>query len=91
MFERMMRSYGDDVNAIRGNWMNTSIDPSNKNLGVINTLTGQGAPLAQAVKETWTAQIAGKYGYTVPVIQADRVIGVPGNYTKVETLFYKAK
>ena len=87
MFDKMMGEYGKDVSAIRGNWMNQDVGPANKNLGVVNGLTAQGVPLESAVTQTWTAQQAARYGFTTPSVQV--VVGEPGAYTKVETLFTK--
>jgi len=87
MFDKMMGAYGEDVAAIRGNWMNRDAGSSNKNLGVINELTSKGVALEDAVTKTWTAQQAARYGFTKPTVQV--VIGEPGNFTKIETLFHK--
>jgi YD repeat-containing protein len=68
-----------DVTAIRGNWT------YGDNLAAVNRLTGQGVPLEEAVRQTWTAGQAARYGFTNATVVESA--GSAGNYTTIRVLF----
>jgi hypothetical protein len=87
MFKQMMEHYGSEVKGIRGFWVSRANSPTNKNLGKVNQLTGQGMSLEDAVRQAWTANRAKDFGFTNIRIVDHR--GTAGNYEMIEVVFTK--
>jgi hypothetical protein len=88
LFDLMMRSMGDDVQAIHGNW-NIGVDgKESTNIDKVNELTSQGIALDQAVLSAWTVTRAARWGFTKVSIE-----GTPqataGEFTKIEVRIEK--
>src|SRR5205807_6201422 len=64
MFDLMMRAYGENARAVRGVWRRGFQGRPSVNLDKVNELTAQGAPLQEALKATWTATRASRWGLT---------------------------
>ncbi len=88
LFSQMLSHFGNQVKGIRGVWVNTAVDASNKNLGLVNKLTAQGMSLEEAVRKAWTAEQAARHGFTKIQI-GSATTGTPGNYSCVEVIFTK--
>ncbi|HEX8438815.1 MAG TPA: hypothetical protein VF697_27150, partial [Archangium sp.] len=81
LFRGMMKHFGRNVRAIRGNWR------YGDNLAEVNKLVGQDVPLEVAVTKTWTARRAAEYGFTRAVVVEAK--GAPGAYSFIQVLFTK--
>ncbi len=81
LFRGMMRHFGRNARAIRGNWR------YGDNLVEVNKLVSQDIPLEIAVTKTWTARRAAEYGFTRAVVVETK--GAPGAYTFIQVLFTK--
>jgi hypothetical protein len=81
LFRGMMKHFGRNVRAIRGNWR------YGDNLAEVNKLVGQDVPLEIAVTKTWTARRAAEYGFTRAVVVEAK--GAPGAYSFIQVLFTK--
>ncbi|QRK07789.1 hypothetical protein JQX13_48760 [Archangium violaceum] len=81
LFRGMMKHFGKNVRAIRGNWR------YGDNLAEVNRLVGENVPLEIAVTKTWTARRAAEYGFIRAVVVEAK--GAPGAYSFVQVLFTK--
>jgi hypothetical protein len=82
LFLRMLAAFGDRVQSIRGKW------PSGTNKDIVNEMVDRGVPLAEAVKQTWTARRAANAGFRTAIV-IEVVPGDPGGprYKSLEVLF----
>jgi len=87
LFQRMMIAFGGDVRGISGVWRKGS-GPS-INIDRVNELTTTGMPLDEAVRKTWTATRAAKFGFTMARLLRQPE-GTAGSYTAIDVLFEKA-
>jgi hypothetical protein len=85
MFDLMMRGYGEKVQAIRGVWRRGFSGRPSINLDKVNELTAAGMALTDAIKETWTATRAQRWGFVKVTLQ-NHPEGNPGAYSKIDVL-----
>lgn len=78
LFNKALDHFGDRVTSINGNLIE-------ENRATFNTLTGGGMAPEAAILETWTGKLATRSGFSN--LQSLRLIGEPGNYSKVEPIF----
>jgi hypothetical protein len=86
LFDLALSYFGGRVKTIRGNWYHGG---GPDNLNEVNRLTGQGVPLSEAVKRTWTEKQAKRHGYTEAIISEKETRGKPGEYTHIVVNFHK--
>jgi hypothetical protein len=80
----MMRAFGKEVLSIRWTWRRGFQGAQSLNLDKVNELTARGISLDEAVRETWTATRAKRWGVTeITVVNTE---GGQGNYTKMDVL-----
>ena len=82
-FQKIVKFFKGGFKSIKGRWY------SGTNLDKVNKLTGEGMSLEKAVKETWTAEQAGKAGFKN--VKVGETVGTPGKYTSVEVNFTRKK
>jgi hypothetical protein len=81
-FSNIMAHFGAAVQAIKGSWQ------FGTNLATINSLTAAGMPLEQAVRQTWSATQAARFGFSAVTITEPTAGSRPeGGYTTVKALF----
>ncbi|MET8131358.1 LamG-like jellyroll fold domain-containing protein [Streptomyces sp. NPDC005251] len=80
LFNRALDHFGDRVTSINGNLIEENRDTFNK-------LTGEGMPEEEAILKTWTGKLATRSGFSV--LKSLKLIGKPGNYSKVEPIFVR--
>jgi len=89
VFDLMMRAVGEDIRAIAGVWRRGFGGGPSTNLDRVNELTAASVPLDDAVRRTWTATRAARWGFSRVT-----VVGTPagdvGGYTKIDVLIEKA-
>jgi hypothetical protein len=85
MFDLMMRAFGEQVRGIRGVWRRGFKGRASVNLDKVNQLTAEGMLLDEAIKYTWTATRAERWGFG-RVILIGEPEGLPGAYTKIDVL-----
>ena len=78
-FARIMQFFAGQFTGILANWQYGT------NLGRVNELTGNGMPIDQAVRQTWTGQRAAENGFTQ--VRITEQSGSPGSYSTVKVLF----
>ena len=88
MFNLMLRAFAGEVTGIHGVWRRGFQGRPSINLGKVNELTGKGIALDDAIKETWTASRAKRWGFDrISVLGAPE--GTPGAYVKMDVLIEK--
>jgi hypothetical protein len=85
MFDLMMRAFGEQVRGIRGVWRRGFEGRPSINLDKVNELTAEGIVLTEAIKKTWTATRAERWGFSRVTIQGDPE-GTPGDYNKIDVV-----
>ncbi|MCX4763981.1 polymorphic toxin-type HINT domain-containing protein [Streptomyces sp. NBC_01275] len=81
LFNRALDHFGDRVTSINGNLIE-------ENRATFNALTGGGMSPEQAILQTWTGKLATRSGFGV--LQSLKLIGEPGNFSKVEPIFTRS-
>ena len=89
LFNLMVRAFGARVRAVQGVWRPGCEDSPSANLDKVNERTAAGAPLMDAVQETWTFTRAARLGFSRATVVA--VEGTPGRYTKIDVLLEKVE
>jgi hypothetical protein len=85
----MMRAFGARIRAIAGIWRRGFQGIQSINLDEVNKLTAAGLSLEEAVRRTWTATRATRWGFTnVTVVGLPE--GSPGAFSKIDVLLEKA-
>jgi len=87
LFDLMLRAFGGRVRAVLGVWRRGFQGSPSVNLDKVNERTAAGAPLIDAVRETWTFTRAARWGFTR--VTSLVVEGTPGSYTKIDVLLEK--
>jgi RHS repeat-associated protein len=83
LFLEAMGTLGSQVKSIDANWgtgMPSNLDMFNQNLRA-------GMSVEDAARATYTGRWAGLFGFTKLEIDPKKLVGTPGNYTKVEITF----
>jgi hypothetical protein len=88
MFDLMMRSFGEQVRGIRGVWRQGFQGRPSINLDKVNELTARGMTLIDAIKETWTATRAERWGFVKITVLGDPE-GNSGAFKKIDVLIEK--
>ncbi|MEU8252006.1 hypothetical protein [Nonomuraea sp. NPDC048916] len=77
---RALSHFGSRAKRINGNLIA-------KNRDTFNRLTAAGMSPEEAILETWTGKVATRNGFTT--LESLKLVGTPGNYTKIEPIFVK--
>ncbi|HEY1379166.1 MAG TPA: hypothetical protein VGF55_20355 [Gemmataceae bacterium] len=89
MFDLMMRAVSKEIRAIAGVWRTGFGGEPSTNLDRVNELTAAGMPLDDAVRQTWTATRAARWGFSRVTVLGTPAGGV-GRYTRIDVLIEKA-
>ena len=83
IFAQMMAHFGNNVNAVQGNWTYGS------NLAKVNSLTaGSAMTIERAATQTFTGTNAALFGFTKVIVDPHNPPqGTPGNYTSIYLKF----